>query len=127
MMAVALDLDELEQYWQYLLAGGKKKDFRWSSPDRAGTAPLAGGYGNAGPDPSVVAEQATRLFSRGAVGLKEARKLAHAGSFQEFAQRTKRKMIKRYEYPDGRVEYRDEDDNVVNVPDGAQFAGTKEG
>lgn len=36
-MITALDLDEREQFNRFMLAGGKKKDFNWSSPDRAGT------------------------------------------------------------------------------------------
>jgi hypothetical protein len=36
-LAVALDLEERDQFFQYILAGGKPKDFKWSSPDRAGT------------------------------------------------------------------------------------------
>lgn len=36
-LAVALDLEERDQFFQYLLAGGEAKKFKWSSPDRAGT------------------------------------------------------------------------------------------
>ena len=37
LLAVALDLGERDKYWEFLLAGGKAKDWKWSSPDRAGT------------------------------------------------------------------------------------------
>lgn len=36
-MAVALDRDERKRYWEFRLAGGKKKDWSWSSSDQAGT------------------------------------------------------------------------------------------
>ena len=41
MLAEALDADELESYERYLLAGGDKKKWKWSSPDKAGTQKLA--------------------------------------------------------------------------------------
>ncbi len=37
LLAVALDLDERDQHFRYVLAGGDPKKFKWSSPDRAGT------------------------------------------------------------------------------------------
>ena len=37
LLVVSLDLDEREQFNRFMLAGGNKKDFKWSSPDRAGT------------------------------------------------------------------------------------------
>ncbi len=37
MLAQSLDLDELNRYENYLLAGGEKKKWVWSSPDKAGT------------------------------------------------------------------------------------------
>jgi len=39
LLSVALDLSERDRYWQYMLAGGDPKKWRWSSPDRAGTEP----------------------------------------------------------------------------------------
>lgn len=42
MLAVGADLDERNAYSQYLLAGGNPKKFKWSSPDKAGTAPRLG-------------------------------------------------------------------------------------
>jgi hypothetical protein len=37
LLAVALDLDERDQHFRYVLAGGDPKKFKWGSPDRAGT------------------------------------------------------------------------------------------
>lgn len=39
LLAVALDIDEREQYRQYVLAGGDPRKFKWSSYDKAGTEP----------------------------------------------------------------------------------------
>ena len=36
-LAVALDLEEIEQYRVYCTSGGKPDDFKWTSPDHAGT------------------------------------------------------------------------------------------
>lgn len=36
LLAIALDLDERDRYWEYLLAGGKEKDWKWRSKDHAG-------------------------------------------------------------------------------------------
>lgn len=36
-MAESLDAEELEAYEKYLLAGGDKRKWKWSSPDKAGT------------------------------------------------------------------------------------------
>lgn len=37
-LAVALDLDERETFFRYVLAHGDPKKFKWSSPDKAGTS-----------------------------------------------------------------------------------------
>ena len=37
MLAVALDLDEREAYFRYVLAGGKPEKWPWATPDKAGT------------------------------------------------------------------------------------------
>ncbi len=42
-LAVSLDLEEIEQYRLHWSSGGKLKDFKWASPDHAGTRP--GGVG----------------------------------------------------------------------------------
>lgn len=43
MLAKALDFEELEQYHDFVLAGGKPGKFKWQSPDRAGTQTLYSG------------------------------------------------------------------------------------
>lgn len=37
LLAEALDAEELEAYEKYLYAGGDKRKWKWSSPDKAGT------------------------------------------------------------------------------------------
>ena len=37
LFSVALDTDERGRYWEYLLAGGESKKWKWSSEDKAGT------------------------------------------------------------------------------------------
>lgn len=44
MLAKALDYDELESFRQFVMSGGKKAKFKWSSKDKAGTIPIF--YGN---------------------------------------------------------------------------------
>lgn len=43
MLAEALDADELDSYERYLLAGGDKKKWKWSSTDKAGTVKVSSG------------------------------------------------------------------------------------
>jgi hypothetical protein len=40
MLAKAMDYDELESFRQFIMSGGKKGKFKWSSRDRAGTRPI---------------------------------------------------------------------------------------
>jgi hypothetical protein len=37
LLAESLDAEELDEYHNYLLAGGETKKWKWSSPDKAGT------------------------------------------------------------------------------------------
>ena len=45
MLAEALDADELDSYERFLLAGGDKKKWKWSSSDKAGTQRISKGVG----------------------------------------------------------------------------------
>jgi hypothetical protein len=83
---MALDADEIERYWQYLLAGGDKKKWRWSSADQAGTRALSN------PSTTVVA------MARAAGALNGPR-----GSALEFARATGRPIA-----------YRDRDGNFID-------------
>lgn len=118
-MAVALDLDELDRYWQYVLAGGDPKKFKWSSPDKAGTVEhqLPG----ATPQDKIknIFENAARGLTRGAMGLAD---LPKGGNVEQFFKMMNRPKIERLEYPDGTVEYRDEQGNLVDMPNDAAFA-----
>lgn len=62
MTAAALDIEELEYYKEYILAGGEAKKFKWSSPDRAGTKPYGGSSKALGLSPFIM-----KLAESGAV------------------------------------------------------------
>lgn len=119
LMAVALDLDELDKYWQYVLAGGEPKKFKWSSPDKAGTvqAPTPGRT----PQEKIrnIFDRAARGFTKGAVSLDG---LPKGGTAADFFRVMNRPKIQRLEYPDGTVEYRDMNGELVEAPEGAAFA-----
>lgn len=40
MLAKAMDYDELERFREFIVSGGKKGKFKWSSTDKAGTLPI---------------------------------------------------------------------------------------
>jgi hypothetical protein len=46
MLAVALDLDERRQFWEYVLAGGKPEKWKWHGEDQAGTRTTRGRFWN---------------------------------------------------------------------------------
>lgn len=48
MLATALDARELDEYRDYMLAGGDKKKWKWSSADKAGTKYIPSGTGDGG-------------------------------------------------------------------------------
>jgi hypothetical protein len=117
-MAVALDLDELDQYWQFLLAGGKDKDWKWSSPDRAGTRQLLSEGSTEQQRVVDIFETAARMLTRNQAGLRD---MPKGGRMVEFFERSGRQQIQRIEYPDGKVEYRDTDGELVDMPKDAAF------
>lgn len=110
MLAEALDTDELESYERYLLAGGDKKKWKWSSPDKAGTQPL-----NKGVDGvfDTMKKAAFDLFKIS--DLEQVKKSANAARphrAKEFAEITGRPWI--LMNPDG--VYFDRDANVLTPP-----------
>lgn len=120
-MAVALDLDELDARWQYGLAGGDLKKWKWASPDRAGTLPL----GVKGESEEAVKKRQSRIMENAARffsgGKKKAQEMPKAGDVKKFFERSRFKKVKKLEYPDGRVEFRDQNDNVVKMPEDHGF------
>jgi hypothetical protein len=115
MSAVALDLDELEQRWEYILAGGEAKKWKWTSPDKAGTIKLQDG-GSRG----ISGEEAMDAIVGGLYKGKLTKdQLPKGGDIKSFAEISEQQVIKRYEYPDGKVEYRDGEGNLIDMPEGS--------
>lgn len=96
-LAVALEKDEQERFWEYVLAGGKPKKFKWvyrDIIDKSGIN-LAAMVENVGG------------------GLRgDIANLAHMSGIQRVSKRV-------YTLPDGRVleEYIDQDGNVIDATD----------
>lgn len=125
LMSVALDLDELEQYWQYVLSGGDPKKWHWSSPDKAGLASRI-----LSTDPESMARKTQMIMKKAAALISKGRArpedMPKGGSLKDFLEITRQKLIRRLEYEDGRVEYVDEDGNPVEPPEGLKFMSLEE-
>lgn len=99
MLAESLDAQELDDFHAYLLAGGDKNKWRWSSPDKAGTA----GSSENAPKDSLLGMKELLKRKGGAV---------LSGSGIEFARATGRPII--LMNPDG--VYFDESVEIVQPP-----------
>lgn len=99
-LAVSLELEELDQYRDYVLAGGDPKKFHWSSADKAGTA--------TGSDPAKIGER-VMAFAR------ETKVPPIRGDIWDLARNRGMKPIYQVTKDDGSVVYVDDAGNEVKT------------
>lgn len=108
-LAVALDLEELDNYRFWVLAQQDPKKFEWSSSDRAGSR-----------DPEYVGQRIMHFAQQrlGAAGVQK-------GDFWTLARQKGMKPIYQIEKEDGSLMFVDEKGNPTQPPEGFAFVPSR--